>query len=181
MSSTSLIEVADIAEEPVAEPAPADAAPEPVAAPVVEPPSPLWRALPLVAVSLAAVASLLSAVGLVVASRTVAGAALVVADARERQAQLAQVGVLVDEVQKLRVRELAALERMERFRSGGAATPDDLNRAIDGLRQSLVRHDPEGGPLSLVRDGQAELADRIGQISLKLGRIEEKLKAAAHP
>jgi hypothetical protein len=91
---------------------------------------------------------------------------------------LAEVGVLVDEVQKLRAREIAALERMERFRSAGAATPDDVNRAIDGLRQGLARRDPEGGALKLVRDGQAELADRVGQVALKVARIEEMLSAS---
>ena len=40
----------------------------------------------------------------------------------------------------------------------------------------MVRHQPEGGTLSLLRDGQSELAERIGQISLKLERIELALK-----
>ena len=97
-------------------------APEVVEIPVAEQPSRLTRVLPIAAVSLAVVASFLSAVGLVVASRTIAEASLVVADARERQAQLARVETLIEEVERLRQREQGALERMEGFRSAGAAT-----------------------------------------------------------
>lgn len=178
MSAISLIEVSEaVAEAPVL-------APVEVAVPVAvqaEPPARMSRVLPLVAVSLAVVASFLSVVGLVVTSRTVAGATLVVADARERQAQLAEVGELVEEVAALRVREQAALERIEQFRAAGAATPTDVNRAIDNLKHDLAKRDPEGGALALVRDGQSELADRIGQISLKLERVEQGLKARRNP
>ena len=152
--------------------------PEAVEAPVAEQPSRLIRTLPIAAVSLAVVASLISAVGLVAASRTIAGASLVVADARERQAQLARVETLIGEVEALRQREQASLERIERFRSAGAATPADVNRALDNLRQNMVRHESDGGTLALLRDGQSELAERIGQISLKLERIELALTAS---
>lgn len=170
MTAISLIEVAEpVAETPAAE----------SEAPVAQDgkPAAALSVLPLVAVSLAALASFLAVVGLVVASRTVAGATLVVADARERQAQLARVGELVEEVEALRLREQAALERIERLRASGAATPDDVNRAIDNLKQALAKRDPESGALKLVRDGQAELAERIGQISVKLERVEMGMKA----
>jgi len=162
----------------VVEPEAPVAVPEAVNAPDPEQPSRLTRIVPIAAVSLAVVASLLSAVGLVVASRTIAEASLVVADARERQAQLVRVEELIDEVEALRHREQASLERIEGFRSAGAATPADINRALVQLRQDMVRHEPEGGTLALLRDGQSELAERIGQISLKLERIELALTAS---
>jgi hypothetical protein len=152
--------------------------PEVAAAPVIEQPSRLVRMFPIAAVSLAVVASLISAAGLIAASRTIAGASLVVADARERQAQLARIETLIGEVEALRQREQASLERIERFRSAGAATPADVNRALENLRQNMVRHETEGGTLALLRDGQSELAERVGQISLKLERIEQSLNAS---
>lgn len=152
--------------------------PEVVEAPMAEHPSRLIRALPIAAVSLAVVASLISAVGLIAASRTIAGASLVVADARERQAQLSRVETLIGEVEALRQREQASLERIERFRSAGAATPADINRALLQLRQDMVRHESDGGTLALLRDGQSELGERVGQISLKLERIELALTAS---
>ncbi len=170
MSAISLIEVPKPDAEPLEIPVASDAALP------AERPSRLSGIVPLVAVSLAVIASLVSAVGLVVTSRTVAGASLVVADARERQAQLAQVAELVNEVEALRRREQAALERIERFRAAGAATSADVNRAIDDLKQDLAKREPGGGALMLVRDGQAELAERIGQISLKIDRVEQGMK-----
>jgi hypothetical protein len=151
---------------------------EVVEATVTEQTSRLVRTLPIAAVSLAVVASLISAIGLAAASRTIAGASLVVADARERQAQLNRVETLIREVEALRHREQASLERIERFRSAGAATPADINRALVQLRQDMVRHEPGGGTLELLRDGQSELAERLGQVSLKLERVEMAVTAS---
>jgi len=169
-------EIAIIEAEPErpAEPAPAPVAAAPARA---EPQSRLGRWLPIVAVTLAALASFLSVVGLTVASRTIANASLVVADARERQAQLAQVGALIGEVEELRARERAVLDRLESLRSARPATPDDVARAMDDLKHDLAKHEPENAKLALLRSGQSELAERIGQISLKLERIEQKLSA----
>lgn len=177
MSAISLIEVAAPAAEA---PAPQAAAPV-VAEPQPEAPSRSAGILPIVAASFALFASSVSIACLVVTSRTVSSAALVVADAQERQVQLAEVGELVKQVDALRVREQAALERMAQFSASGAATPTDVNRAIDNLKQGLAKRDPEGGALALVRDGQSELAERIGQISLKLERVETMLKGKRNP
>lgn len=166
-------------EEEVPETAPAPlpigpiAPPEPL--PVPDQPSLLTKLLPIVAVSLAVVASFFSVVGLVVANRTVVGASLIVADARERQEQLARVGELIGEVDALRAREAAALERIEAMRSSGSATAADVRRAIDDLKRDLAKRDEQGSALGLVRDGQAELAERLSQLSLKLERIEQSL------
>lgn len=166
---------------------PAEAAPAPLLAPVAEAvavealaekPSRM-NLLPIVAVTLAALASFMAVVGLVVANRTVMHANLIVADARERQAQLAKVGELTEQLEAMRVREEAALERIDRLRMAGAATPMDVHRAIADLRQDLVKRAEDGGALGLVRDGQSELAERLGQVSMKLERIELALKARA--
>jgi hypothetical protein len=158
---------------------PAPSAAEPAAPPPAEHMPEGWtRHLPLIAVCLAVVASFMAVMGLVAASRTIANASLVVADARERQAQLKQVSKLIEEVEELRAREQAALERIQSFRSAQPATSADVNRAIDKLKIDLASHNPQDGTLSLVRDGQAELAERLGQISLKVGRIEERLNAS---
>lgn len=171
MSEITIIEA-----EPVS---PVEPAPSPVAAAPApaDPPSRLTRWLPIVAVSLASLASFLSVIGLTVASRTIANASLVVADARERREQLVRVGTLIDEVEALRARELAALERIEQVRSTAPATTAEVRRAIDGLKHDLAKHENGDSKLSLVRAGQSELAERIGQISLKLERIEMKLSA----
>ena len=166
MSAISAVEAAPIAAE--------------AEAPSATEPSPTdWtRHLPLIAVCLAVVASFMAVMGLVAASRTIANASLVVADARERQVQLERVSALIEEVEELRAREQAALERIQSFRSAQPATSADINRAIDKLKIDLASHNPQDGALSLVRGGQAEIAERIGQISLKIGRIEEKLNAS---
>jgi hypothetical protein len=63
----------------------------------------------------------------------------------------------------------------------GAATPLDVHRAIDNLRQDLAKRGENGGALGLVRDGQSELAERLGQVSMKLERMEVALKAMRAP
>jgi hypothetical protein len=186
MSAISLIEVSEPAvQAPAPVTAEAQPQPQPQSQPQPEAPSRGGGILPIVAASFALFASSVSIACLVVTTRTVSSAALVVADAQERQVQLAEVGELVKQVDALRVREKAALERMAQFSAQGAATPTDVNRAIDNLKQGLAKRDPEGGALALVRDGQSELAERIGQISLKLERVETMLKGkrptSAHP
>jgi hypothetical protein len=49
---------------------------------------------------------------------------------------------------------------------------------MDAFKANFERHQPENTALGLVRDGQAELAERIGQISMKLSRVEEKLSSS---
>ena len=181
MRPISLIEVA----EPVAAPLPAPAgetapaAESPAAEPAARPAR--MNLLPIIAVTLAALASFMAVIGLVVANRTVMHASLIVADAQERQEQLAKVSELIGQVDALRLREEAALERADRLRMAGAATPLDVNRAIDNLRQDLAKRSQDGGALGLVRDGQSELAERLGQVSMKLERVEQLLKAGHGP
>lgn len=176
MSALTMIEEA----APEAAPAPLPAGPITPAdsAPAAEQPSALVKLIPVIAVALAVVASFFSVVGLVVANRTVVGASLIVADARERQEQLARVGELIDEVEALRAREAAALERIEAMRSAGGATPADVHRIVDDLKQDLAKRDEQGSALGLVRDGQAELAERLSQVSMKLERIQQSLSAS---
>lgn len=168
-------------EEPKATPGPQPAPlPKPDPQPIViaAPKPTRWMTLlPVAACCLATVASSASVAGLIVASRTVARASLVVADARERQEQLAEVGKLVAEVRGIRQRELAAMARLERMAGAKPVTTDDLKHVMDAFKANFERHQPENTALGLVRDGQAELAERIGQISIKLSRVEERLNS----
>jgi uncharacterized protein YpuA (DUF1002 family) len=169
-------------EEPqaVADPQPAPLPkpdPEPI---IIEAPKlSRWMTVaPIAACCLAVVASSASVAGLIVASRTVASASLVVADARERQEHLKEVEALVAEVRGMRQREMVAMARLERMTAAKPVTTDDLKHVMDAFKANFERHQPENTALGLVRDGQAELAERIGQISMKLSRVEEKLSSS---
>lgn len=174
----------------------AEIASQPVAAPAAEvgtigdaafpPPKPQrsgWAWLPIASASLAVLASSLSVVGLMVASRTVAAANHAVADLRESQqaiVKLAAATPIESAGQALPTLPTETVRGVD-----AAATPEDIRRALDDLRADLARYQAPGGGLliSTLRDGQAELANRIGEIALRLDRIERAINSsrAARP
>lgn len=163
------------------EPAPAVApeAPAAVAAPAVvaaAPPSRL-RYLPIAASALGVFSSVLSMIGLVVASRTIAGASLIVADARERQQQMTEVSMLVRDLNVIRVREAELLLHQQAATSTSVATRDDLHNAIDGIRNDMAKRGPDVEILKMVHQGNSQLAEGLAAIGMKVTRIEAILSA----
>ena len=164
-------------------PTPASVAPVSVAAPaepvvhvVAAPAKP--HVLLTAAAGMGVFASLLSVIGLVVTSRTVAQASLVVADARERQHQMVQVGDLLHDLDRIRARQLELLQRQQAAVTSTPATKAEMDRSFDALRADLGSRDPNSQILSAVRDGQNELNDRMSAIGMKVSRIEAALGAA---
>lgn len=170
--------------QPAFEPAPAPA-PAPQAAPFAVPPIvPIaevlpsrLRFLPIAAVVLGVFSSLLSMIGLIVASRTIAGASLIVADARERQQQMTEVGKLVRDLDVIRARQLELLRRQQAAASTSVATRDDLHNAMDGIRNDMAKRGPDVEILKMVHEGNTQLAEGLAAIGMKVTRIEGALSA----
>ena len=176
---------AEIAAPPVPQPAepahvetlslPIDAAP---AGPLAAQPAavPAKRSiLPALAVGLALFSSVVSAVGLVVVSRTVVGAALVVADARERQEQMKKVAVLVHDLEAIRTRQTELLHRQELAAAAPLLTTKDLETGFAELQRGMIERDQSKAMLAMVHEGQSQLNDTLVSIGNKATRIEAKL------
>lgn len=175
--NASMAQISFVQPEP--EPAPAAEAAPVAAAPAIimaSPPSRLGF-LPMAAVLLGVFSSLLSVVGLVVASRTIAGASLIVADARERQQQMVQVGKLVHDLDVIRIRQMELLRRQQAATSTSVATRDDLHNAIDGIRNDLARRGPDVEILKMVHEGNSQLNESLVAIGIKVSRMEAGLAA----
>jgi hypothetical protein len=153
----------------VATPAPAGHAAEPAA--------PKRSKLVTIAVGLGLFSSIVSAAGLVVVSRTVVSASLVVADARERAAEMKKVGTLVHELETIRARQQILLQRQEAAAAVAPVTSQDLDQRFGELREGLVARDQSKAMLDLVHDGQSQLNETMGAIGAKISRIETKIDA----
>ncbi|MDB5685758.1 MAG: hypothetical protein JWR77_347, partial [Rhizorhabdus sp.] len=95
--------------------------------------------------------------------------------ARERQQQMVQVGQMLHDLDRIRARQLELLERQQAAVSTTPATKAELDRAFDAVRADIGSRDPNAQILSVVRDGQNELADRMSAIGMKISRIEAGL------
>ena len=139
----------------------------------------LRSAYPMIVVSIAAVASLVAAVGTVVATRTVAHTNAVLEEVEAHRAKMRRLDQLIDEVDGLRQREQIALVRIEQIATSQPATSADVRSAIAGLQIAMAKHEPGGNTaiLATLRDGQAELAERISIIYRRVERMDEKLAA----
>ena len=189
-----------VAAEPVAPPAPAAKKATPVAAkaPPAEASAPLPKPaedapaaasaplkskrnirplIPLAAVSMAVFASGLSVVGLLVASRTVAETRLVLEQVQQHQSKMRHLDQMIDEIDALRSREQLALVRLEQINSGKPATGAEVRGAISSLQLALAKYQPGGanGTLTLLRDGQAELAERVTTMYRRVEQIDTRL------
>lgn len=164
--------VAEAVEEPASQPiAPADHAP-----PVVAVAAPAKRSiLPTLAVGLGLFSSIVSAVGLVVVSRTVVSASLVVADARERQAELKKVGTLIHELEGMRARQQILLQQQEAAVAKAPISTQDLDQRIGELRDALIKRDQSAAMIATVHEGQSQLNDTMTAIGAKVSRIEDKM------
>lgn len=193
---TPVIEVAPApapvveAPAPVAEAVPAASAPlpqpqqeaTPVAAAVEEPqmkkhkPS-VMRHVPMIAVSLAVFTSGLSMVGLLVASRTVAETKLVLEEVQTHQHKMKKLDTLIEQVAALRRREQIALARVELINAGKPVTAAQLRATADGLQLAMTKYQLGTGNSTLqnIRDGQYELAERVGTMYRKVERMDDQL------
>jgi|GEM_PF-842059 len=133
--------------------------------------------IPLAAVSMAVFASGLSVVGLLVASRTVAETRLVLEQVQQHQSKMRRLDQMIEEIDALRSREQLALVRLEQINSGKPATGAEVRGAIGSLQLALAKYQPGGanGTLTLLRDGQAELAERVTTMYRRVEQIDSRL------
>jgi len=133
--------------------------------------------IPLAAVSMAVFASGLSVVGLLVASRTVAETRLVLEQVQQHQSKMRRLDQMIEEIDALRSREQLALVRLEQINSGKPATGAEVRGAISSLQLALAKYQPGGanGTLTLLRDGQAELAERVTTMYRRVEQIDSRL------
>ena len=174
---------------PVAEAAPAPSAPLPQpqqeAAPVATVEEPqmkkhkpsMMRHVPMIAVSLAVFTSGLSMVGLLVASRTVAETKLVLQEVQTHQHKMKKLDTLIEQVAALRRREQIALARVELINAGKPVTAAQLRATADGLQLAMTKYQLGTGNSTLqnIRDGQYELAERVGTMYRKVERMDDQL------
>ena len=176
---------------PVAEAAPAPSAPlpqpqqeaAPAAAATVEEPQmkkhkpSVMRHVPMIAVSLAVFTSGLSMVGLLVASRTVAETKLVLQEVQTHQHKMKKLDTLIEQVAALRRREQIALARVELINAGKPVTAEQLRATADGLQLAMTKYQLGTGNSTLqnIRDGQYELAERVGTMYRKVERMDDQL------
>lgn len=137
--------------------------------------------LPMIVMSVAAVASVVAAAGTIASVRTVAHASAVLEEVEAHRAKMRRLDQLIDEVDGLRQREQIALVRVEQIASSQPATSSDVRSAIAGLQIAMAKHQPGGNAqiLSTLRDGQAELAERISIIYRRVEKMDEKLGAVS--
>jgi hypothetical protein len=133
--------------------------------------------IPLAAVSMAVFASGLSVVGLLVASRTVAETRLVLEQVQQHQSKMRRLDQMIEEIDALRSRQQLALVRLEQINSGKPATGAEVRGAIGSLQLALAKYQPGGanGTLTLLRDGQAELAERVTTMYRRVEQIDSRL------
>ncbi len=152
--------------------APADAAPAIVVAPAPR--------LVMLAVALAAFASVVSGVGVVVTARNIATLSQAKSEAAERQALLARLPALVDSIEHLRDAQRVELGRLAAIARATPVTLPDLRRELDNTRLALGKSQPAGiGPLGgVVRAGQTELVQRMQELSEDVRALGHKAKPA---
>lgn len=157
--------------DPVAHPveAPAAVAPAQVAKPSA---SPRGAMLGKVAIGLGLVSSLISAVGLVIAERTITSAQLVVATARERQEQLETANRLVHDLQLVRDKQIELLKAQQAQLTNAPVTSDELQHRMESLQAGLLARDPLTEVVLAVREGQAMTNARLNVFEKKMDRVE---------
>lgn len=158
---------------------PQHAAPE--AQPIAKPRHTIRRLIPLAAVSLAVFASSVSVIGLLVASRTVAETRTVLEQVQAHQNKIRHLDAMIDQIDGLRRREQVALTRIEQINAGRPATGMEVRGAIASLQLALSKYQPGGanGTLTLLRDGQSELAERVSTMYRRVERIDDQLQKMA--
>jgi hypothetical protein len=165
--------------EPVAtqRPSATPSAPAPAAAPVAAAPVPgsragLWTK---VAIGLGLGSSVVSAAGLIIAERTIMSARLVVADARERQEQLAQAGRLIHDLELVRDRQLELLKAQQAQLANAPVTSAELQHRMNALQEGIMKRDPVNQVVQVIREGQSDSNARLNEFAVKMDRMEARI------
>lgn len=176
---------------PVADATPAiektDAVAVEVAAPAIPPAPPAAAAAQsvprpvMIALGLAVIASLFSAIGLIVVSRNVAALTEQRGVAAERAAAFARLPGVLEQVGQLAADQRAEMARVAALRPAAPVTAAELHHQLDGLRYAMAKSQPPGtvALAGVVRQGQNELAHRIDQINDRIDSIENRGRAPA--
>jgi len=157
---------------PAATIAPAPAAPEAVQQ-AIAPRSP--SRMSQIAIGVGLMSSLISAVGLIVAERTIMSAQLVVADARERQHQLETANALIHDLRLVRDRQIELLQAQRAQLADTPVTSEELKHRMEVLQSSLAERDPMNMVLKAVQSGQADTNARFNEFGMKMARVEAAL------
>lgn len=131
--------------------------------------------LPMTAVSLAVFATILSAVGLAVASRTVAEARIAIEKMQPAQHIAAERAARTAPL----IAEPADHSLATKTSADDApATAAELRSALADLRADLARYQNSSAVALTVRNGQSDLANRLGELTVKVDRIERSLNTS---
>ncbi len=125
-----------------------------------------------IAIGLGLASSLLSAVGLIVAERSIMSAQLVVADARERQHQLEQSNRLIRQLEQLRDKQIELLQIQQAQVASAPVTSAELQHRMDSLQQALMARDPVTDVIHAIQSGQSDANERLNGFQIKLDRVE---------
>lgn len=134
--------------------------------------------LPLVIAGIAVFTSLIATIGLLVASRNMAEAGVRIAALEQALKDRPHAAAAAVPDQGAGHAAPAPVDR-EAARAASAA---DVRRAFNEFRTDLVRYQGMGGNAAFmtgIRDGQAELANRIGIMLEKIDRIDRALASRA--
>lgn len=130
-----------------------------------------------VAIGLGLVSSVVSAAGLIIAERTIMSAQLVIATARERQAQLEQAGKLIRDLQIVRERQIELLRAQQAQLANAPVSSAELQHRMDVLQEGIMKREPVTQVIAALREGQSDTASRLGELATKIDRLES---AARH-
>ncbi|WP_340313828.1 hypothetical protein [Rhizorhabdus argentea] len=170
--------VQPLAMQPVPTP-PADIiAPAPVAVPEVVQPASAPRSpsrMSQIAIGVGLISSLVSGAGLIVAERTIMSAQLVVADARERQQQLATANALIHDLRLVRDRQIELLQAQRAQLANAPVSSEELKHRMEVLQAGLVEHDPMNTVLKAIQSGHADTNARFNEFGMKMARVEAAL------
>jgi len=146
--------------------------------------------LPMVAVMLAVFATTLSAVGLAMTSRTVAEASRAIEDLRHAQREITALRTAHPEPASVPTQpetqrqmpaeaQLPAPVQAANVSAPGPADVGGVSAALERLRTDIAHYQAQngGGLVPLVRNGQTDLANRLGEIAAKVDRIDRAIGA----
>lgn len=166
------------ATQPVPTPAAAEIALAPAAPEVVQATSAprLPSRMSQIAIGVGLISSLISAVGLIVAERTIMSAQLVVAHARERQHQLETANALIHDLRLVRDRQIELLQAQRAQLADTPVTSEELKHRMEMLQAGLAERDPMTMVLKAIQSGHADTNARFNEFGMKMARVEAALE-----
>lgn len=140
-----------------------------------ETPPPVPRVMKI-ALILAVVASLFSAIGLLVSVRNIGVLHEQQKEAERRAAAFDRLPALLAEVERLAANQRAELARAAATSPSALVTSDELSRQLNALRFALAKNQAPGTATlaGVVRRGQDELTHRIDDINDRIDKLQPK-------